>query len=90
MRDSDYPDLTFDEVTQTVEAFLTFSGHSAEELAQGKHFYHIQPPNPDIPQRNPRCHIIIDMEVREYPESEALGEGFPHEIYRVVRCDDKM
>lgn len=55
LRDNDFPDVSYIDLVKCVESFfLTFSGRSAEELAQGRHFFHVQPPNPQIPQENPR------------------------------------
>ena len=88
LRDSDFPDLCNDDLIQIVKAYLTFSGHSAEELAQDRHYFHAQPPKPDIPQRNPRFHVIIDME--KMGHSGPLPKDFPHEIYRASRSNDTM
>ena len=88
LRESDCPDISYKDLTRCVEAYLTFSGHSAEELAQGRHFFHFQPPNPDIPQDNARFHIIIDIEKMRH--SGPLQKGFPHEIYRILRRNGTM
>lgn len=87
-RESDFPDISYKDLTRCVEAYLTFSGHSAEELAQGRHLFHFQPPNPDTPQGNPWFHIIIDIEKMRH--SGPLQKGFPHEIYRILRRNDTM
>lgn len=88
LRESDFPDVSYNDLTQSVEAYLTFSGRSPEELAQGRHFFHFQPPNSHIPQKNPRFHIIIDIE--EMGHSGPLQKDFPHEIYRISRRNDGM
>lgn len=88
LRESDFPDVSYNDLTQSVETYLTFSGRSTEELAQGRHFFHFQPPNPHIPQKNPRFHIIIDIEKMEH--SGPLQKDFPHEIYRISRHKDGM
>lgn len=88
LRDSDFPNVSYNDLVNCVKSFLTFSGRSPEELAQDRHFFHFQPPNPDIPQENPRFHIIIDVEKSKH--SGPLQKGFPHEIYRVSRRDDEM
>lgn len=88
LRDNDFPNISYDDLVKCVESFLVFSGHSAEELAQGRHFFHFQPPNTEIPQQNPRFHIIIDMEKAKH--SGPLPEDFPHDLYRVSRHGDEM
>ena len=88
LRESDFPDTSYSDLTQIVEAYLTFSGHSAEELAEGRHFFHFQPPNSDIPQDNPRFHIIIDIEKMRH--SGPLPKDFPHEIYRISQSSGTM
>ena len=88
LRETDFPDISYNDLTQSVEAYLTFSGRSTEELAQGRHFFHFQPPNPNIPQKNPRFHIIVDIE--KMGHSGSLQKDFPHEIYRIYRRNDGM
>jgi hypothetical protein len=88
LRDNDFPNVSYNDLVKCVETFLAFSGHSVEELSQGRHFFHFQPPNPQIPQQNPRFHIIIDIEKQQH--SGPLQKDFPHEIYRVSRRDDEM
>lgn len=66
LRDDDFPNVSYDDLVKCVESFLVFSGYSVEELSQRKHFFHFQPPNPLIPQQNPRFHIIIDIEQQQH------------------------
>lgn len=88
LRESDFPDISYSNIIQIVDAYLTFSGRSTEERAQGRHFFHFQPPNPNIPQKDPRFHIIIDIE--KMGHSGSLQKDFPHEIYRIYRRNDGM
>lgn len=88
LRESDFPDISYKDLTRCVAAHLTFSGHSAEKLAQRRHLFHSQPPNPDTPQDNPRFHIISDIEKMRH--SGPLQKAFPHEIYRIPRRNDTM
>jgi hypothetical protein len=88
LRESDFPEVSYAGLLKCVESFLAFSGRSVDELARDEHFFHVQPPNPQIPQRDPRFHIIIDMEKKNH--SGSLPKDFPHEIYRVSRYDNEM
>ncbi|KAF5865337.1 hypothetical protein ETB97_004548 [Aspergillus alliaceus] len=87
-KDHDFPDPSFfQDVDKCVNSFLSLKGLAYEELAQGKHHYHIHPPNPDIPQRSPSFHIFIDLAIANRSSSGALEQDFPHEIYRVFLLD---
>lgn len=88
LRDNDFPDVSYADIVACVQAFLSFSSRSPDELSQARHFFHFQPPNPHILQPNPRFHIIIDIEKTKH--SGRLPEDFPHEIYRISRLNGEM
>jgi hypothetical protein len=73
---------------ESVRLYLQKNGRSVEELNEDRHFVHIQPSNPHIPQTDPKIHIIIDIEKDQF--SGTLDANFPHEIYRVRRIDNEM
>ena len=66
LQESDFPDISYNNLTQSVETYLTFSGCSAEELAQERYFFHFQPPNLHILQKNLQFHIITNIEKMEH------------------------
>ncbi|PYI31959.1 hypothetical protein BP00DRAFT_425227 [Aspergillus indologenus CBS 114.80] len=90
LRDKEFPDALYDDFVECVKSFLMFSHRSVEELPRGDHFFHVQPPdtNSQIPQVDPRFHIIIDLETDRH--CGPLPEDFPHQIYRVSRKDNAM
>lgn len=88
LRESDFPNLSSSDLVACVQSFVAFSGRPVEELAQGKLYWHVQPPSPDILQGNPRFHIIIDVHKMEH--SGPLPQDFPHEIYRVSKVENEM
>ena len=53
------------------------------EIDANRHFIHIQPSNPHIPQADPKIHIVIDLEMEKH--SGRLSPEFPHEFFRVRR-----
>lgn len=69
---------------KSVRLYLEKSGHEVKELEAGRHFVHVQPPN-NIPQRDLKIHIVIDMEKDNF--SGVPNKNLPHEVYR-IRCDD--
>ena len=79
-------EINYDDLYESVRVYFETNGRSVEELEADRHFIHVQPSNPDIPQTDPKIHIIIDLEKDQF--SGALHENFPHEIYRVRRLDD--
>ncbi|KAE8137109.1 hypothetical protein BDV38DRAFT_283223 [Aspergillus pseudotamarii] len=81
-------DLDEADLYEPVRLYLEKNGRSIEELDTGRHFIHIQPPNPDIPQVDPKLHVVIDLEASKY--SGKLGPDFPCEVYRVRRVDGML
>ncbi|KAL2811157.1 hypothetical protein BDW59DRAFT_60437 [Aspergillus cavernicola] len=81
-------DLDFLDIYEPVRLHLQHNDRSVSELEEDRHFIHIQPPNPDIPQTDPKIHIIIDLEKDSF--SGGLDGDFPHELYRMRRVDDKL
>jgi hypothetical protein len=81
-------ELDYDNPYESVRLYLKKNGRSVKELEADRHFIHVQPPNPDIPQIDPKVHIIIDIEKDQF--SGTLDDNFPHEIYRIRRLDNKM
>lgn len=73
---------------ESVLLYLEKNGRSVKELEQDRHFIHIQPSNPDIPQEDPKIHIVIDLEKDQF--SGTLGKDSPREVYRVRRLDGEM
>lgn len=88
LQENNFPNMSYSDIVECVNCFLAFSGRLPEEIEQGRHFWHFQPPSPDPPQANPRFHIIIDIDKMEH--SGPLDEQFPHEIYRVSRVENEM
>ena len=81
-------EVDYEDPYESVRLYLENNGRSVRELEAGHHFVHVQPPNPDIPQIDPKIHIVIDMEKDSF--SGTPDEHFPHEVYRVRRLDNKM
>ncbi|KAJ1714024.1 hypothetical protein NYO67_3818 [Aspergillus flavus] len=81
-------DLDEADLYEPVRLYLEKNGRSIEELDTDRHFVHIQPPNPDIPQVDPKLHVVIDLEAEKY--TGKLGPDFPYEVYRVRRMDGKL
>ncbi|KAL2820908.1 hypothetical protein BDW59DRAFT_174360 [Aspergillus cavernicola] len=73
---------------EPVRSYLQNNGRSVHELEEDRHFIHIQRFNPDIPQIDPKIHIVIYLE--KYAFSGILDSDFPHELYRISCVDDKM
>lgn len=88
LREAQFPNISYPEIIACVKAFLSFKERPAEEADQGKHFWHFQLPTGDKPGTDSRFHIVIDVEKSGH--SGKLSKDFPHEIYRVVRSEDKM
>ncbi|BAE54967.1 unnamed protein product [Aspergillus oryzae RIB40] len=70
-------DLDEADLYEPVRLYLEKNGRSIEELDTDRHFVHIQPPNPDIPQVDPKLHVVIDLEAEKY--TGKLGPDFPYE-----------
>ncbi|KAE8355726.1 hypothetical protein BDV28DRAFT_128493 [Aspergillus coremiiformis] len=81
-------DLDEADIYEPIRLYLDKTGRSVQELDTGRHFIHIQPPNPDIPQVDPKLHLVIDVEAASF--SGKLGPDFPHEVYRIRRVDGKL
>lgn len=88
LRESHFPNMLYPEIVACVKAYLTFTKRSAQEVDQGKHFWHFQPPCGNGPEANSRFHIIIDIDQSYH--SGPLPEDFPHEIYRVIKIENEM
>ncbi|KAL5338415.1 hypothetical protein BJX70DRAFT_388632 [Aspergillus crustosus] len=72
---------------EPVRLYFAKFNRPVEELNSDRHWIHLQPPS-DIPQANPKLHIVIDLETDEF--SGPLGPGFPHELYRVRRQNNEL
>lgn len=59
-------DINDHDLYEPVRLYLKKHGHPASEIKANRHFIHIQPPNPHIPQADPKIHIIIDMETVQF------------------------
>lgn len=81
-------DLNHQDLYEAVRVYLRARDRPVDELTQDRHFIHIQPPSPDIPQEDPKIHIVIDLEKDLH--SGPLGLDFPHELYRIRRVDGEM
>jgi hypothetical protein len=88
LRASEFEDFAHDDYFKVVQSFLIFSGRSDHEVDEDKHFYRVEPLNPEIAKPNARFHIIIDLEKSQF--NGALGQNFPHDVYRVRRDNDKL
>lgn len=85
LREADINDL---DLYEPVRLYLEKHGHSPSEIEANRHFIHIQPPNPHIPQADPKIHIIIDLETNQF--SGQLDRDFPHEFYRIRRQETEL
>lgn len=81
-------DINDHDLYEPVRLYLEKHGHSSSEIGANRHFIHIQPPNPHIPQTDPKIHVIIDMEAEQF--SGYLSHDFPHEFYRVRRQGSEL
>ncbi|KAJ5641192.1 hypothetical protein N7490_005192 [Penicillium lividum] len=81
-------DMNFNDPYEAVRLYLEKKGHSLQHLDENHHFIHIQPPNPDIPQVDPKIHVIIDFETAKF--SGPITSDFPPEFYRVCRVEGKL
>ncbi|KAJ5116954.1 hypothetical protein N7456_001302 [Penicillium angulare] len=82
------PDMNYADMYEPVRLYLSKTGGLLKDLDEGRHFVHVQPPNPDIPQTNPKIHVVVDLEMDKF--SGPLGDDFPHEFYRVHREDGEL
>ncbi|KAL1980491.1 hypothetical protein VTN96DRAFT_4015 [Rasamsonia emersonii] len=55
-------EIDYTDPYESVRLYLENNGRSVKELEEGRHFVHVQPSNPDIPQTDPKIHIVIDIE----------------------------
>lgn len=76
-------DMNDRDIYEPARLYFEKHGHSSSEIESNRHFIHIQPPNPHIPQADPKLHVIIDMEVKQH--SGHLSHDFPHEFFLVRR-----
>lgn len=81
-------DMNYNDPYEPVRLYLEKNGHSLQHLDENHHFIHIQPPNPEIPQADPKIHVIIDFEKAKF--SGPIEGDFPHEFYRVRRDAGKL
>ncbi|KAB8227192.1 hypothetical protein BDV23DRAFT_188901 [Aspergillus alliaceus] len=81
-------DLDEGDLYEPVRLYFGKMNRPVQELETNRHFIHIQPPNPHIPQVNPKLHVVIDLEAEKF--SGKLSADFPHEIYRVRRIDGTL
>ncbi|KAL4784337.1 hypothetical protein BJX76DRAFT_357183 [Aspergillus varians] len=81
-------EINDEDLYEAVRVYFQASGHPVEGLNERRHFIHIQPSNPDIPQNDPKIHIVMDLEKNAY--SGVLGDDFPHDLYRIHRIDGQM
>ncbi|KAJ5644229.1 uncharacterized protein N7484_006736 [Penicillium longicatenatum] len=81
-------DMNYNDPYEPVRLYLEKMGHSLQHLDENHHFIHIQPPNPDIPQIDPKIHVVIDFETAKF--SGPIEGDFPHEFYRVRREGGKL
>ncbi|KAL4792947.1 hypothetical protein BDV19DRAFT_391604 [Aspergillus venezuelensis] len=82
----------FDEknMYEAVYVYFEKTNRSTDELSEQpqRHYIHITPDNSHIPQRDPKVHIVIDLEISAH--SGPLSPDFPHELYRMKRVDGEM
>lgn len=83
-------DVNWTDQFEPVRLYLEKKDHSIEEITNplNRHFVHLQPPS-DIPQRDPKIHIIIDVNKVQFDKT-FVDDDFPHEMYRIRYLDDKM
>lgn len=83
-------DVNWTDPFEPVWLCLEKKGHSIEEITNplNHHFVHLQPPS-DIPKRDPKIHIVIDVNKDQFPKT-FVDDDFPHEMYRIRYLDDKM
>ena len=79
-------DVNWFDPFKPVRLYLAKKVHSIEEITNplDRHFVHLQPP-PDIPQRDPKILIIIDLNKGQFSQT-LVDDDFPHEMY----CEDKV
>ncbi|KAL4922804.1 hypothetical protein BDW62DRAFT_196810 [Aspergillus aurantiobrunneus] len=80
-------DLEGEDPYEPIRLYFEANGRSMDELGGGRHFIHYQPSNAHIPQRDPKIHIVMDLEKAAH--SGMLGPDFPHEVYPIRRVEGK-
>lgn len=81
-------DINYDDLYEPVRLYLEKHGRSSSEIEANRHFIHIQPANPHIPQVDPKIHIVVDIETDQF--SGPLDPDFPHEFYRIRRDNTEL
>lgn len=83
-------DVNWTDQFEPVRLYLEKKGHSSEETTTpwNNHFVHLQPPS-DIPQQDPKIHIIIDLNKARFSKT-FVDDEVPHEMYRIRYVDNKM
>lgn len=83
-------DVKPDDLFEPVRLYLQKTKHSLDETEDpwNRHFIHLQPPS-DIPQKNPKIHVIIDLNKDQYLKA-FVDRDFPHECYRIKYINNKM
>ncbi|KAJ5608652.1 hypothetical protein N7528_009219 [Penicillium herquei] len=69
-----------EEVFTCLKALLVHVQHRADEVDEGKHYWHFYPASQ---RENSKSYIIIDMDKDGYPVSSYLPSEFPHELYHM-------
>lgn len=86
VREADFEE---DDTFKPVRLYLEKMGRSVCEIEENRHYIHFQPSNAHIPQRNPKIHIIIDLNYEKF-SGDVVDMDFPHEIYAVRQVDNKL
>lgn len=69
VREADFEE---DDMLKPVRLYLKM-GRSVREIEENRHYVHFQPSNAHIPQRDPKIHIIIDLNHAQFPEMWWMG-----------------
>lgn len=86
VREADFED---DDMFKPVRLYLEKMGRSFCGIEENRHYIHFQPSNAHLPQRDPKIHIIIDLNHEQF-SGDVVDKDFPHEIYGVRRVDNKL
>lgn len=69
-----------EEIFACLRALLVHIRHRADEIEEGKHYWHFYPA--DNRPRS-RSYIIVDIDKDGYSTSNYLPKDFPHELYHM-------
>lgn len=86
VREADFEE---DDMFKPVRLYLEKMGRSVCEIEEHRHYIHFQLSNAHIPQRDPKIHIIIDLNYEQF-SGDVVDKDFSHEIYAVGRVDNKL